>query len=67
MLPGNGAKPVSLGLLPASGEAGESLSAIMVSVLKLARGLAVSIEPKGGSPTSLPTGPVVYTAPIASI
>jgi len=67
MLPGNGAKPVSLGLLPAVGEASEPLSAAMFAALKSAHGLAVSIEPRGGSPTGLPTGPVVFTAPIASI
>lgn len=67
MLPGKGAKPVSLGLLPASGKASEALSAAMLAALKSAHGLAVSIEPEGGSPTGLPTGPVVFTAPIASI
>ncbi len=67
MLPGNGAKPVSLGLLPAAGEASEPLSETTLAALKSAHGLAVSIEPEGGSPTGLPTGPVVFTAPIASI
>ncbi|HYW77042.1 MAG TPA: anti-sigma factor [Gammaproteobacteria bacterium] len=67
MLPGHGAKPVSLGLLPVSGHASEALSTEMLSALKSAHGLAVSIEPEGGSPTGLPTGPVVFTAPIASI
>lgn len=67
MLPAHGAKPVSLGLLPASGRASEALSARMLVALKSANGLAVSVEPAGGSPTGQPTGPVVYTAPIASI
>lgn len=67
MLPGGGAKPVSLGLLPHSGEASEALSTALLSTLRSSRGLAVSIEPRGGSPTGQPTGPVVYTAPIASI
>jgi len=26
--------------------------------------LAVSLEPRGGSPTGLPTGPVLYTGPV---
>jgi anti-sigma-K factor RskA len=26
--------------------------------------LAVSLEPQGGSPTGLPTGPVLYSGPI---
>ncbi|MDN5864664.1 MAG: anti-sigma factor [Gammaproteobacteria bacterium] len=67
MLPGGGAEPVSLGLLPASGAAGESLSGDMLHALESAKGLAVSVEPAGGSPTGLPTGPVVYTTKIASI
>lgn len=67
MLPGGGAKPVSLGLLPASGAASETLTPAMLATLKSAKVLAVSIEPEGGSPTGLPTGPVVYTAPIANI
>lgn len=67
MLPGHGAKPISLGLLPASGKAREALSTAMLDALKSASGLAVSIEPKGGSPTGLPSGPVVFTAKIASI
>ncbi|MGH8128903.1 MAG: anti-sigma factor [Gammaproteobacteria bacterium] len=67
MLPGHGAKPVSLGLLPVSGSASEALTATMLAVLKSASGLAVSIEPAGGSPTGQPTGPVVYTAQIANI
>ncbi|MGH8225279.1 MAG: anti-sigma factor [Gammaproteobacteria bacterium] len=67
MLPGHGAKPVSLGLLPASGEASAQLSTALLQRLKSAGALAVSVEPAGGSPTGLPTGPVVYTAPLASV
>lgn len=67
MLPAHGAKPVSLGLLPATGEVSEPLTSTMLAALKSAHGLAVSVEPEGGSPTGLPTGPVVFTAPIASI
>jgi anti-sigma-K factor RskA len=67
MLPGNGAKPVSLGLLPASGEASEKLSPEMLKALRSAKGLAVSIEPEGGSPTGLPTGPVVFTTKLAHV
>lgn len=67
MLPGGEAHPVSLGVLPVSGEASEKLTPAMLKTLKSSKALAVSIEPEGGSPTGLPTGPVVYTAPIASI
>ena len=64
MLPAGGAKPISLGLLPSSGIAKEALSPRQMRALKEASGLAVSIEPPGGSPTGLPTGPVVYKAPL---
>lgn len=67
MLPGHGAKPVSLGLLPPSGAVNERLSTAMLDTLSAASGLAVSVEPKGGSPTGQPTGPVVFTAAIARI
>ncbi|HEV2677752.1 MAG TPA: anti-sigma factor [Aliidongia sp.] len=49
-------KPVSLGVLPASG-------AYVVAAADLPRDhlqLLVSLEPAGGSPTGQPTGPVVY-------
>jgi anti-sigma-K factor RskA len=31
--------------------------------LDSAAGMAMSVEPKGGSPTGLPTGPVIYSGP----
>jgi anti-sigma-K factor RskA len=51
-------KPESLGLLPVAG----SRSIQMPAGKKLQAGfvLAVSLEPAGGSPTGLPTGPVLY-------
>jgi anti-sigma-K factor RskA len=67
ILLGSGAKPVSLGVLPASGEASEQLSKTMLAALKSAQGLAVSIEPRGGSPTGQPTGSVVFTASIVNL
>jgi anti-sigma-K factor RskA len=36
------------------------LDAGQAAMLARARGLAVSLEPAGGSPTGQPTGPVVY-------
>jgi anti-sigma-K factor RskA len=62
MLPNAGTPPVSLGLLPASGEITLPLSATAAQVLIASSTLAVSLEPAGGSPTGAPTGPVVYTA-----
>lgn len=63
MLPGTG-KPVSLGLMNSTGSAHETLSPEMLAALTKAKGLAISIEPAGGSPTGQPTGPVVYTGAI---
>ena len=68
LLPGEG-KPQPVGLLPLrKGRRGQSqLSPAVIALLRDAQGLAVSIEPPGGSPTGLPTGPVVYTAPILEL
>jgi anti-sigma-K factor RskA len=54
--------PVSLGLLPKSGEATLSLGDIALDGLERGNTLAVSLEPLGGSPEDVPTGPVLYTA-----
>lgn len=56
------AGPVSLGVIPQSGEAERELP----STIHLASGkvLAISAEPHGGSPTGQPTGPVISTATI---
>ena len=54
--------PVSLGVLPTSGEASMPLpKGLPTSDAKLT--LAVSLEPIGGSPTGLPTGPVLVSGP----
>lgn len=57
-----GGKPKSLGVvsgakavLHLASSADQSLSDVPI--------LAVSLEPKGGSPTGLPTGPVLYSGP----
>ncbi len=46
-------KPVSLGVFPASGK-------VAPQDMVAGTQLLVSLEPKGGSPTGSPTGPVVY-------
>jgi anti-sigma-K factor RskA len=56
--------PKSLGLIPSSGEARLDLGAQTTPALLTGGLLAVSQEPKGGSPTGLPTGPVVFTGPL---
>jgi len=54
------AGPVSLGVIPHAGEVRRAVA----PHLRFAAGatLAVSLEPRGGSPSGAPTGPVVTTA-----
>ncbi|HZQ62099.1 MAG TPA: anti-sigma factor [Casimicrobiaceae bacterium] len=59
-----GQNPRPLGLLPASGVARVSLPEPADAVLGNTPALAVSLEPAGGSPTGLPTGPVLYTGAV---
>lgn len=67
LLPG-GAAPRSMGLLP-TGATTKSMDMPLElrSLFSRAQGMAVSLEPAGGSPTGAPTGPVVYQAAIVSI
>ena len=68
VLPANNQPPMSLGLLPISAGSVESqLSAQLSEALAGASQLAISLEPAGGSPTGLPTGPVVYAASLVTI
>lgn len=67
VLPAEG-PPLSLGLLPLSvGSIKTPISAQLVTVLAGAGRLAISLEPAGGSPTGLPTGPIVYQASLVAI
>jgi anti-sigma-K factor RskA len=65
MLPENGQPPISLGLLPQQANTERTLPP-SVNGLKVAA-LAVSLEPKGGSPTGQPTGPVLHTAQLVQL
>ncbi len=56
--------PRSLGLIAPSGIVQIALSGPADAALAQIPALAVSLEPRGGSPTGLPTGPVVYSGPI---
>jgi len=60
MLPGGDQKPVSLGLITTHETQTMVVPASMAASLDNAAGLAMSVEPAGGSPTGLPTGPVLY-------
>jgi anti-sigma-K factor RskA len=65
-LPEGGGAPVSLGLLPHTGDHHRVLSAAQRAALAGSRQIAVSLEPAGGSPTGAPTGPVLFVAPLAA-
>lgn len=62
-----GGKPISLGLLPAAGNGRIELSKAQQALLSAPLTLAVSLEPRGGSPTGQPTGPVLYQGQLASL
>lgn len=57
--------PISLGLISESGSTSLPLSQTTLARFASATALAVSLEPAGGSPTGLPTGPVLYQGDIS--
>lgn len=59
LVPDGGAAPVSLGILPQTGEGAVDIPADLRPRLKDGVTFAVSLEPFGGSPTGQPTGPVI--------
>ena len=59
LLPADKSNPISLGLLPQQGSATVKVPVNVIALLATG-GLAVSLEPLGGSPTGLPTGAVLY-------
>jgi anti-sigma-K factor RskA len=65
-LPGEGAAPVSLGLMPTSGRGALRLNDAQRQALSRSRQIAISLEPQGGSPIGAPTGPVLYVADVAA-
>jgi anti-sigma-K factor RskA len=66
VLPGGGANPVSLGIMPTTGAAERKLTQQQRTQLRMSMQVAVSVEPAGGSPSGLPTGPVIIVAPIVA-
>ncbi len=60
MLPDGDQKPVSLGLITTHETQVVKIPQALAVKLDAALGLAMSVEPAGGSPTGLPTGPVLY-------
>lgn len=59
LLPKAGA-PRSLGLIPQRRRVSFDLSAENAGAITSAEGIAISLEPAGGSPTGLPTGPILF-------
>jgi anti-sigma-K factor RskA len=59
--------PVSLGLMPHTGDHHRVLTASQRAALGSSKQIAVTLEPEGGSPTSGPTGPVLLVAPLALV
>jgi anti-sigma-K factor RskA len=66
-LPADGGAPVSLGLMPHTGDHHRVLTAAQRAALGKSKQIAVSLEPDGGSPTGSPTGPVLLVAPLAPV
>ena len=60
MLPGGQATPVSMGLITTDVDQTMPIQPALVSRMEGAWGMAMSVEPKGGSPTGAPTGPVIF-------
>lgn len=59
MLPGPGAAPIPLGLLGAHRAQLVRLEPEIAATIGRAWGMALSVEPEGGSPTGAPTGPMI--------
>lgn len=60
--------PQSLGILAAEGTVEERrMPPRALAALRRSQSLAISIEPRGGSPTGSPTGPVVYQASLVTL
>jgi anti-sigma-K factor RskA len=59
LIAGEGAAPVSLGLVRTTAPQRLAVPAALRGALRPAATLALSVEPTGGSPTGAPTGPVI--------
>ena len=63
----DGAKPVSMGVLPESGETTVKLRPEIAAKISAGDAFAVSDEPQGGSPTGEATGPVIAVGATSTI
>ena len=59
-----GGKPVSLGVMPYSGTAQRTLTAVQQRALANSAQVAITVEPAGGSPTGQPTSTPIFVAPL---
>lgn len=60
-------RPWPMGVLTAGKETVFTLTERQWRMFHDTTGLAVSMEPKGGSPKGVPTGPVMYQGPVVSV
>ena len=60
VIPADGT-PRSLGMMPADKQSHMRLAETLASLLQQGATIAISVEPRGGSPTGAPTGPVIAT------
>ncbi|EMP54437.1 hypothetical protein MSNKSG1_15806 [Marinobacter santoriniensis NKSG1] len=60
-------QPLSLGVIPAGGVHTVRLSDEARQALSESRTLAISLEPRGGSPTGAPTGPILHVTKLYSL
>lgn len=61
MLPGGDGKPRSLGLITTHETQEVDIPPHLLPAVNAAWGMAMSVEPKYGSPSGVPTGPVLYS------
>ena len=60
MLPRGKAAPVSMGLITIDADQTMRIKPTLAERMEGAYGMAMSVEPEGGSPTGAPTGPVIF-------
>jgi anti-sigma-K factor RskA len=65
VIPADG-KPRSMGMVNAAAPGWGKVPAQAISALSAGVTLAVTLEPVGGSPTGIPTGPVILTGKMAT-
>lgn len=67
VIPAGATKPVAIGVIDANAPSRRTIAAAEASLLVEGATMAISLEPRGGSRTGAPTGPVVATGKIVRI